>query len=93
MENDEIFKSLLSKIESKYNLNESKKLILYNWYEKQFHLLNDFLDSKNEITNNSDKIKLLYILYQNEVKEKNKNKELKKKDNYFRRTLKKKIDL
>lgn len=92
MENDKIFKSLLSKIKSNYNLNDPKTFVLYNWYANQLILLNEFLDTNNEITNNKDRVQLLYILYNNQNKEKTKVKKLKEKHNYFRKTLKKKID-
>ena len=92
MENNEVFKSLILKIQEKYYFNQEKTFIIYDWYNKQIKLLNEFLKSNNEITNDEDKIQLLYILYENELKEKINVKKIKDKHNYFRKTLKKKID-
>tara|TARA_X000000950_G_scaffold275734_1_gene362555 strand:+ start:1706 stop:1978 length:273 start_codon:yes stop_codon:yes gene_type:complete len=71
----------------KNNLNEE---IIKSWYDKQLELLNQYNDTIEEKLNNDNFIKMMIILFNTELKKKEKIKKIKNDNKFFRKTLKKK---
>ena len=71
----------------KNNLNEE---IIKSWYDKQYELLNQYNDTIEEKLNNDHFIKMMIILFNTELKKKEKIKKIKNDNKFFRKTLKKK---
>ena len=71
----------------KNNLNEE---IIKSWYDKQLELLNQYNDTIEEKLNNDHFIKMMIILFNTELKKKEKIKKIKNDNKFFRKTLKKK---
>ena len=71
----------------KNNLNEE---IIKSWYDKQYELLNQYNDIIEEKLNNDNFIKMMIILFNTELKKKEKIKKIKNDNKFFRKTLKKK---
>ena len=83
MMNYEYFKDNIKK----NNLNEE---IIKSWYDKQYELLNQYNDTIEEKLNNDHFIKMMIILFNTELKKKEKIKKIKNDNKFFRKTLKKK---
>ena len=83
MMNYEYFKDNIKK----NNLNEE---IIKSWYDKQLELLNQYNDTIEEKLNNDNFIKMMIILFNTELKKKEKIKKIKNDNKFFRKTLKKK---
>ena len=83
MMNYEYFKDNIKK----NNLNEE---IIKSWYDKQYELLNQYNDIIEEKLNNDNFIKMMIILFNTELKKKEKIKKIKNDNKFFRKTLKKK---
>ena len=71
----------------KNNLNEE---IIKSWYDKQLELLNQYNNTIEEKLNNDNFIKMMIILFNTELKKKEKIKKIKNDNKFFRKTLKKK---
>ena len=83
MMNYEYFKDNIKK----NNLNEE---IIKSWYDKQLELLNQYNNTIEEKLNNDNFIKMMIILFNTELKKKEKIKKIKNDNKFFRKTLKKK---
>ena len=64
--------------------------IIKSWYDKQLELLNQYNDTIEEKLNNDNFIKMMIILFNTELKKKEKIKKIKNDNKFFRKTLKKK---
>ena len=76
---------------NKINKNNIKNDNIKNWYKNQKKILEDYFQETNEKIEENEITEILILLFNKELKEKNKIKNLKTKYNYFRKTLKKKL--
>jgi predicted metal-dependent hydrolase len=77
---------------NKINKNNIKNENIKNWYKNQKKLLEDYFQEINETIEENEVTEILILLFNKELKEKNKITNLKTKYNYFRKTLKKKLN-
>ena len=75
---------------NKINKNNIKSHNIKNWYKNQKKLLENYFQEISETIEENEITEILILLFNKELKEKNKITNLKSKYNYFRKTLKKK---
>ena len=85
IKNDYLFEIFYNSILNNYY----PKTYIYSWFNKQHIKLKEYIDNSNIFINNNKIITIMIQLYNEQLKTKNKLKQMKSKHPFLRKTLKK----